>query len=258
MAGPDIGFPRGRGTRTITSNTWRSAACTVRSRTVGMPNGRGSALPGLGIHVRRIAAGRYVPCRRSVESRSNRAFHRHGLSSLFLPALAPPELPGFFAPTPALTPVALLSRAGSPCFTPLSFQPFRRHLPLAPGCRFRTLPLSSSDSPISRVWASSVLRRLAAFQAVIAFAFLRTGRSPLDAPHPALPPRSFVRFRAGERMPGADFHRSAQVRSQAHGGSAASRSASLAGPARRSLLPAGFSLRSQAPQLALDAGGGPV
>ena len=42
------------------SMTVFNAACTMRSRTAGIDNGRLSELPGLGIHTRRAGNGRYL------------------------------------------------------------------------------------------------------------------------------------------------------------------------------------------------------
>jgi hypothetical protein len=42
----------------IGSSTILSAACTIRSATVGIDSGRCSVEPGLGIHTRRAASGR--------------------------------------------------------------------------------------------------------------------------------------------------------------------------------------------------------
>ena len=49
----------------IGSSTILAAACTIRSRTVGIDSGRRSLLPGLGMNTRRAANGRYVPSLRS-------------------------------------------------------------------------------------------------------------------------------------------------------------------------------------------------
>lgn len=49
----------------------------------------------------------------------------------------------------------------------------------------------------------------------IEFVILRTGRSPPAALHHALLRRSCIRFQAGERLPGEDFHFSERARSQA-------------------------------------------
>jgi hypothetical protein len=48
---------------------------------------------------------------------------------------------------------------------------------------------------------------------------LRTGSSSPVAPHPASRRRSYGWLRAGERLPGTDFHRSSRCPSQAHIGS---------------------------------------
>ena len=50
----------------------------------------------------------------------------------------------------------------------------------------------------------------------IEFVILRMDRSPPAAPHPASRRRSCIRFQAGERMPGEDFHLSDHVRFKAH------------------------------------------
>jgi hypothetical protein len=87
---------------------------------------------------------------------------------------------------------------------------------------FNTLPLSRRASRC-RVWASPFTRRLATTTGRIAFVILRTELSPPAASHPASRRRSCSRLRAGERLPGRDFHPSRCVRSQAHecGGHAA-------------------------------------
>jgi hypothetical protein len=48
--------------------TWSTAPCTVRSLIVGTPNGRFSWLPGLRIHTRFTAFGRYCPALSSCSS----------------------------------------------------------------------------------------------------------------------------------------------------------------------------------------------
>ena len=50
----------------------------------------------------------------------------------------------------------------------------------------------------------------------IEFVILRTGHSPPVAPHLALQRRSYVRLRAGERLPEEDFHLPDPVRFRAH------------------------------------------
>lgn len=62
-------------------------------------------------------------------------------------------------------------------------RPFRLQPPDAPRRRFRTLPLSATGSPVSRVWASPTVRRLATTSGRIEFVILQTGRSPPSAPH---------------------------------------------------------------------------
>jgi hypothetical protein len=52
----------------IGSSTILTAACTIRSRTVGIDNGRCSVLPGLGMNTRRAGNGRYRRSRRSAAS----------------------------------------------------------------------------------------------------------------------------------------------------------------------------------------------
>src|ERR1700730_4562057 len=48
--------------------TWSTAPCTIRSLTVGTPNGGFSWLPGLGIHTRLTACGWYWPVLSSCSS----------------------------------------------------------------------------------------------------------------------------------------------------------------------------------------------
>ncbi len=55
----------------IGSSTILAAACTTRSRTAGIDNGRRSLLPGFGMNTRRAASGRKPPFRRSVASSSS-------------------------------------------------------------------------------------------------------------------------------------------------------------------------------------------
>ena len=52
----------------IGSSTILTAACTIRSRTVGIDNGRCSLLPGLGMNTRRAGSGRYRRSFRSAAS----------------------------------------------------------------------------------------------------------------------------------------------------------------------------------------------
>src|SRR5215217_5323396 len=54
----------------IGSSTILTAACTTRSRTVGIDNGRCSPLPGLGMNTRRAGSGRYRRSFRSTASSS--------------------------------------------------------------------------------------------------------------------------------------------------------------------------------------------
>ena len=67
------------------------------------------------------------------------------------------------------------------------------------GSRLRQLPAGSPQT-----------------QGRIAFVILRTGRSPPVAPHDASRRRSYIRFQAGERVPGGDSHPPDHARSQAH------------------------------------------
>jgi hypothetical protein len=53
------------------SMTIFTAACTIRSRTAGIDNGRCSHEPGLGIHTRRAGNGRYIFSRRSAANSSS-------------------------------------------------------------------------------------------------------------------------------------------------------------------------------------------
>jgi hypothetical protein len=133
-------------------------------------------------------------------------------------SFAPSALPDFFATMPALTSgLGFPSEAGHPCFTHLYVWPFRHHTPWAPCCRFITLPLSATGFPVfSGGWTSPLLRRLVAFQAALCSSSYGPVIHLTMLPTPPLGGCSFVRFRAGERMPGADFHRSVQVRPQAH------------------------------------------
>jgi hypothetical protein len=54
------------------SRTDLTAACTMRSRTVGIDSGRCSLVPGLGMNTRRAGNGRHVPARSSAANSSSR------------------------------------------------------------------------------------------------------------------------------------------------------------------------------------------
>jgi hypothetical protein len=75
---------------------------------------------------------------------------------------------------------------------------------------------SADGLPVFRVWASPFVRRLATATGRIAFVILRTGRSSPAASHPASRRRGCIRLRAGERLPGRDFHPSSRACFQAH------------------------------------------
>ena len=85
-----------------------------------------------------------------------------------------------------------------------------------PHHRFITLPLSAARFPLARVQVSSFGSRLTVMQSRIEFVILRTNRSPPVAPYLASRQRSYIRLRAGERMPEEDLHLSNTVRFQAH------------------------------------------
>ena len=77
----------------------------------------------------------------------------------------------------------------------------------------------------------------------IEFVILRTGRSPSIAPHLASRRRSYRWVRAGERLPGEDFHLSVMAPLQAHVASPAGRPAMP--PARNAARP----VRASRPRL---------
>ena len=109
--------------------------------------------------------------------------------------------------------------ARSPWFTLRAFRPFRPQSPCAPHGRFVTLPLSAVDVPPTsgRIRASLSTRKLAGVAWPNRVRYLRTGRSPPVASHPASRQRGFGRIQAGERLPEGDFHPFGSQRSQAHG-----------------------------------------
>jgi hypothetical protein len=139
-------------------------------------------------------------------------------ASTFLRPLAPRALPRFLATMGALTPdrlsatgqVSLIHVHGLPDHS------VSNHL-AHPRRRFNTLPLSAAGLPPS---GRSRLRPSPAGSpdtpGRIEFVILRTGRSPPVASHPASRRRSYSRLQAGERIPGADLHRSDHAHSQAH------------------------------------------
>ena len=144
-----------------------------------------------------------------------RSVHR---ASTFLRPLAPRALPRFNATMGALTPdrlsaagqVSLIHVHGLPDHSVSNHLARSRH-------RFNTLPLSVTGFlPPGR----SRLRPSGAGSpdapGRIEFVILRTGRSPPVASHPASRRRGYSRLQAGERIPGADSHRSDHAHSQAH------------------------------------------
>ena len=134
-------------------------------------------------------------------------------------AFAPPALPGFFATMQPLTSVSryqTLSQISSLNVTRISHHSVSNH-PKVPQDAFITLPIR-----LLSVWVSPTFE-FHLFPAGsllpsgrIEFVILRTGGSPSAASHPTSRRRSCSRIRAGERLPGRDFHPTIQVPSRAH------------------------------------------
>ena len=139
-------------------------------------------------------------------------------ASTFLGSFAPHPLRRFIATMSPLTPARLsLSAQVSPLHVHgLPDHSVSNH-PVAPRRSFDTLPISSTGPPPFRaVQASPFPSRLAGFTRPNQVRFLRTGRSPPVASHPASRRRSYIRLQAGERMPERDSHPPDHARSRAH------------------------------------------
>ena len=107
-----------------------------------------------------------------------------------------------------LNPVRLSSSYRPPYVTCTAFLTIPAPTTLCtPRRSFNTLPLSSTGLPTT---SGSRLRsfpsRLAGSTRPNRVRYLRTGRSPPVASHPASWRRSYSRLQAGERMPGGDSH----------------------------------------------------
>ena len=184
---------------------WRWPTWVVHSRArktvVRLPNMRSRAPAGLAhralalvVSIRFPCAGIHLPA--PLRSRPVTALHRYYERSDSCPALS--------------------LRAGLPDYALRLPAPLSPTTSSRPRGRFLTLPLSSTGLPLARVWASPFTRWLAGRSGRIEFVILRMGGSPPVALHPALLRRSYLRFQAGERMPGGDLHPSDKAPSQAH------------------------------------------
>ena len=139
------------------------------------------------------------------------------LASTFLRPLAPRPLRRFNATMGALTPARLSPPRRSPRFmyTALATIPSPTTR-CAPAAAFTRYP---SARRVSRCRGSRLRHSSAGSPDTpgrIEFVILRTGRSPPVAFHPASRRRGYFRLQAGERIPGADLHRSDHVHSRAH------------------------------------------
>ena len=136
--------------------------------------------------------------------------------STSLRPFAPGPLRPFFATTNALTPARLYSVQVSLLHVTWPSRPSVSNHPSILRDRFRTLPLNSTDLPLSRVWTSPFTRRLVGCTGRIEFLNVRMSGSSSVALHPASRRRNYCRFPAGERMPERDLHPPVHVRLQAH------------------------------------------
>ena len=154
-----------------------------------------------------------------------------------LPPFAPSGFPPFDATTTALSfPPGLHPGGRSPfCAhrlptvpTPTTRQAFPSPLSTVPQRAGLYRPAPSHPwllGTLRRLWASPFPSWLANLPGRIEFVILWTGRSPPAALHPASRRRSYVRLHAVARPRGRDFHPTVCVRSRAHSGAGAARSA---------------------------------
>ena len=139
-----------------------------------------------------------------------------GLSSINLNLTHPPSCTPslhahyrhFITTMGTLNPVRLSSSYRPPYVTCAAFLTIPAPTTLCtPRRSFNTLPVSSTGLPnTSGSRLRSLASRLAGSTRPNRVRYLRTGRSPPVASHPASWRRSYSRLQAGERMPGGDSH----------------------------------------------------